>query len=139
MTLFSIDLKELAEDIITVSWSLFRVMIPTLIVVKIAQDLGAVDILDIWLQPVTELIGLPAALSIVLTTTMLTNPYAGLIVLASLEMITELSVAETSILASFMLFAHALPVEAVISRQAGTKIIFVVCLRVSRLLFFVFY
>ena len=53
MTLFSIDLKELAEDIITVSWSLFRVMIPTLIVVKIAQDLGAVDILDIWLQPVT--------------------------------------------------------------------------------------
>ena len=130
MTLFSIDLKELAEDIITVSWSLFRVMIPTLIVVKIAQDLGAVDILDIWLQPVTELIGLPAALSIVLTTTMLTNPYAGLIVLASLEMITELSVAETSILASFMLFAHALPVEAVISRQAGTKIIFVVFLRI---------
>ena len=138
MTLFSIDLKELAEDIITVSWSLFRVMIPTLIVVKIAQDLGAVDILDIWLQPVTELIGLPAALSIVLTTTMLTNPYAGLIVLASIEMITELSVAETSILASFMLFAHALPVEAVISRQAGTKIIFVVCLRVFTAVIFCF-
>ena len=60
MTLFSIDLKELAEDIVSVSWSLFRVMIPTLIVVKIAQDLGAVDILDIWLQPITEFIGLPA-------------------------------------------------------------------------------
>ena len=57
MTLFSIDLKELAEDIVSVSWSLFRVMIPTLIVVKIAQDLGAVDILDIWLQPITEFIG----------------------------------------------------------------------------------
>ena len=79
MTVFSIDLKELVQDIIMVSWSLFRVMIPTLIVVKIAQDLGVVDILDIWLKPITELIGLPASLSIVLTTTMLTNPYAGLI------------------------------------------------------------
>ena len=120
MTVFSIDLKELVQDIIMVSWSLFRVMIPTLIVVKIAQDLGVVDILDIWLKPITELIGLPASLSIVLTTTMLTNPYAGLIVLASLDMPFGLTVAETSILASFMLFAHALPVEAVISRQAGT-------------------
>ncbi len=138
MTLFSIDLKELAEDIVSVSWSLFRVMIPTLIVVKIAQDLGAVDILDIWLQPITEFIGLPAALSIVLTTTMLTNPYAGLIVLASIDMISDLSVSETSILASFMLFAHALPVEAVISRQAGTKIIFVVCLRVLTAVIFCF-
>ena len=138
MTLFSIDLKELAEDIITVSWSLFRVMIPTLIMVKIAQDLGAVVILDIWLQPITELIGLPAELSIVLTTTMLTNPYAGLVVLASIDMLTELSVAETSLLASFMLFAHALPVEAVISRQAGTKIIFVVCLRVFTAVIFCF-
>ena len=125
MTVFSIDLKELVQDIIMVSWSLFRVMIPTLIVVKIAQDLGVVDILDIWLKPITELIGLPASLSIVLTTTMLTNPYAGLIVLASLDMPFGLTVAETSILASFMLFAHALPVESVISRQAGTKIIFV--------------
>ena len=138
MTIFSIDLKELADDIVSVSWSLFRVMIPTLIVVKIAQDLGAVDILDIWLQPITEFIGLPAALSIVLTTTMLTNPYAGLIVLASIDMISDLSVAETSILASFMLFAHALPVEAVISRQAGTKIIFVVCLRVLTAVIFCF-
>lgn len=138
MTLFSIDLKELAKDIVSVSWSLFRVMIPTLIVVKIAQDLGAVDILDIWLQPITEFIGLPAALSIVLTTTMLTNPYAGLIVLASIDMISDLSVSETSILASFMLFAHALPVEAVISRQAGTKIIFVVCLRVLTAVIFCF-
>ena len=138
MTLFSIDLKGLTQDIIMVSWSLFRVMIPTLIIVKIAQDLGAVDTIDIWLKPVIELIGLPASLSIVLTTTMLTNPYAGLIVLASVDLPLGLSVAETSILASFMLFAHALPVEAVISRQAGTKIIFVVFLRIVTAIIFCF-
>jgi len=138
MTLFSIDLKGLTQDIIIVSWSLFRVMIPTLIIVKIAQDLGAVDTIDIWLKPVIELIGLPASLSIVLTTTMLTNPYAGLIVLASVDLPLGLSVAETSILASFMLFAHALPVEAVISRQAGTKIIFVVFLRIVTAIIFCF-
>jgi len=61
-----------------------------------------------------------------------------LIVLASLDMPFGLTVAETSILASFMLFAHALPVEAVISRQAGTKIIFVVLLRIFTAIIFCF-
>ena len=42
-----------------VSWALFKVMIPTLIIVKFAQEAGMVDLLDTVLMPVTKLIGLP--------------------------------------------------------------------------------
>jgi hypothetical protein len=113
-------------------------MIPTLIIVKIAQETGVVGILDTLFMPVTRFIGLPKELSIVLTTTMLTNPYAGLIILASTDIPGGLTVAETSILASFMLFTHALPIEAAISRQAGAKASFIVVLRVGTAIFYCF-
>jgi len=50
---------------------------------------------------------------------MLTNPYAGIIVLASTPGIENLTVAQTTILASFILFTHSVIIEAAISRQAG--------------------
>ena len=113
-------------------------MIPTLIIVKIAQETGVVDILDALFMPVTQFIGLPKELSIVLTTTMLTNPYTGLIILASTDIPDGLSVAQSTILASFMLFAHALPIEAAISRQAGAKVSFIVVLRVGTAILYCF-
>ena len=138
MKLKIIDFDRLWRDVLIVSWALFKVMIPTLIIVKIAQETGVVDILDALFMPVTQFIGLPKELSIVLTTTMLTNPYAGLIILASTDIPDGLSVAQSTILASFMLFAHALPIEAAISRQAGTKASFIVVLRVGAAILYCF-
>jgi len=133
-----IDFDRLWQDVLIVSWALFRVMIPTLIIVKIAQETGLVDILDFFFMPVTQFIGLPKELSIVLTTTMLTNPYAGLIILASTDILGGLSVAQSTILASFMLFTHALPVEVAISRQAGAKAYFIVVVRVGTAILYCF-
>lgn len=138
MKLKIIDFNRLWQDVLIVSWALFKVMIPTLIIVKIAQETGVVDILDAFLMPVTQFIGLPQELSIVLTTTMLTNPYAGLIILASTDIPGGLSVAQSTILASFMLFTHALPIEAAISRQAGAKASFIVVLRVGTAILYCF-
>lgn len=138
MKLKIIDFDRLWRDVLIVSWALFKVMIPTLIIVKIAQETGVVDILDALFMPVTQFIGLPKELSIVLTTTMLTNPYTGLIILASTDIPDGLSVAQSTILASFMLFAHALPIEAAISRQAGAKVSFIVVLRVGTAILYCF-
>ena len=124
------DYTKIVNDIILVSWSLFKVMIPTLIVVKIGQETGVVDFLNWIFTPVTELIGLPGSLTIVLTTTILTNPYAGLIILASTGVPEDITIAQTSVMASFMLFTHALPIELAISRQAGTKILFLALIRI---------
>ena len=133
-----INFDRLWRDVLIVSWALFKVMIPTLVIVKIAQETGLVGSLDIILMPVTQLIGLPKELSIVLTTTMLTNPYAGLIILAATDIPDGLNVAQSTILASFMLFTHALPVEAAISRQAGAKASFIVVLRVGTAILYCF-
>ena len=65
--------------------------------------------------------GLPAEMAIVLTTTMLTNPYAGLIVFSNLPIGEQFTVAQATILASFMLLAHSLPVEVLIARKSGVR------------------
>ena len=128
--------KSVLRDIVTVSVALFRVMIPTLIVVKLAQMAGAVDVLTKLAAPVVTLMGLPEDVAIVLTTTALTNPYAGLMVLAATPIEGGLSIGQASIMASFMLFTHGLPVEAAISRQAGIKATAVIVLRLAAAVLF---
>ena len=132
------EFRRICIDIITVSWALFRVMIPTLIIVKAAQETGLVYWLNLAFDPITQFIGLKRELTIVLTTTILTNPYAGLMVLASNGIPSDFSVAEASILASFMLFTHAIPVELAISRQAGAKVIFLALVRIFSAIFYCF-
>ena len=130
------EFRRICVDIITVSWALFRVMIPTLIVVKMAQETGLVYWLNLAFDPITQFIGLQKEFTIVLTTTILTNPYAGLMVLASNGIPSDFSVAQASVLASFMLFTHAIPVELAISRQAGAKIIFLALARILTAIFY---
>ena len=115
------DFKKLYHDIIIVSVNLFKIMIPTLILVKICQEMGV----DLWLAdilgPLMSLMDLPAELAIIVTTTMLTNPYAGLIVASSIPQMAELSVGQMSILGLFMLLTHSLPIEVMISRRTGVR------------------
>jgi spore maturation protein SpmB len=128
--------KKLISDIYLVSTALFKVMIPVIIIVKIAEILGLVFWLTILLEPVLKFIGLPAEMALGLTTTVLTNPYAGLLVFASTPETMQLTVAQTTILASFMLFTHSLVLEAAISSKAGLRAITTIILRLfSGLLF----
>lgn len=128
--------KKIASDIYIVSWSLFKVLIPTLIIVKIAEMAGAVYWLNVVMAPIVTMIGLPADMAIVLTTTILTNPYAGLMLLSAMPAADGLSVAQTTIIASFMLFAHSLPVEAAITRNAGLRIGVTLAVRVGAAILF---
>ena len=114
-------LKKLYSDIVEVSWELFKIMVPTLLAVKVLSEIGFVSWLDSICAPLLSLIGLPASLVVVVTTTMLTNPYAGLIVMSSVPLAADFSIGQASILASFMLFTHSLPVELLISRKAGVR------------------
>ena len=111
--------KKVTNDIFIVSFELFKIMIPTLILVKVAEVYGLVAVLTNLFAPLMTVMGLPAEMALAITTTMLTNPYAGIIVLASTPGIEQLTVAQTTILASFILFTHSVIIEAAISRQAG--------------------
>ena len=70
------QIRKTCVDIVDVSVTLFKIMIPTLILVKILEEMGVVLILNEIMAPLTSLMGLPVEMAIVLTTTMLTNPYA---------------------------------------------------------------
>ena len=84
-------LKKLYSDIVEVSWELFKIMVPTLLAVKVLSEIGFVSWLDSICAPLLSLIGLPASLVVVVTTTMLTNPYAGLIVMSSVPLLLILA------------------------------------------------
>ena len=132
------DVKKVVRDIIDVSLTLFKIMIPTLIVVKILQELGFVDLLTAVMAPAMSFIGLSADMAVVLTTTMLTNPYAGLIVFAGSPAVDGLTVGQASIAASFMLFTHSLPVEVLISRKAGVRMRVTLLVRIGGAFLFCF-
>ncbi len=128
--MFIYDFQKVSKDIVTVSLALFRIMIPTIIIVKIAQEMGADDLLVALFAPLMSAMDLPASMAIVLVTTLLTNPYAGIIVATSVAEIANLTVGQMSIVALFMLFTHGLPLEAMVSRRVGVQLWFIVSLRV---------
>ena len=121
--------RKVATDIVVVSLNLFRVMIPTLLVVKIATEFGLDRLLIALFSPIMSLMELPSSAAIVLVTTLLTNPYTGLLVAASLPEMASLNIAQSSIIALFMLFTHGLPLEAMISSKVGIRLWVVVALR----------
>ena len=114
--------KDIVKNIFEITYELFRIMIPTLLIVKILQELGFVDILNNLLSPLMFLVGLPEEIGIVVTTTILTSPYTGLAVLAGLPLENGLTSAQASVLGLLILFAHSLPIEALICRRAGVRI-----------------
>lgn len=103
------------------AYALLKLMIPVVILVKILEQFGVTDYMALAMEPLMGLIGLPAWTAIVWAVAILSNLYAGLAILASSEGFSELTGAQMSVLATAMLIAHALPVEARITQALGVK------------------
>ncbi len=122
---------ELGRDIFQVSFTLFKLMIPVIIVVKIFEELGAVEYLGFMLSPVMHTVGLPESMGFVWATTMLTNIYGGMLVFFYVQQGEVLTIAQVTILSILMLQSHALPIEARIAQQAGVRLRVTLLLRVG--------
>ncbi|PAU35576.1 hypothetical protein CKF94_24850 [Vibrio coralliilyticus] len=120
---------DLFKEIIDVTWTLYKVMIPIIIVIKVVEELGGVALLSQWLSPLMNFVGLPDEMGLVWATTLLTNMYAGLLIFMSTN--SELTVAQVSILGSLMLIAHSIPIEAAIAKRAGVSIAMTTLVRVG--------
>lgn len=112
--------SELTKDIFDVTYTLFKIMIPILLVIKVVEELGGIILLSEFLGPVMQSVGLPDSMGLVWATTLLTNIYGGLIILVNLD--AQLTVAQASILGSMMLLAHSLPIEVAIAKKAGVSL-----------------
>ena len=121
----------IAKDSLQVFIALLKVMLPALVVVKIAQTFGLVDNLGILLGPVMSLLGLPAVLGIVWATALATNLFTALVVFFQIAGELALSVEQVSVLGIVLLLAHSLPVEGAVAKRAGIPWWVTVSLRVG--------
>jgi len=128
--------REVLAETVRVSWILFRITIPVVIVVKVLDELGAIRYVANALGPVMELVGLPGSMGIVWATAMLTNLYGAMMAFVSLAPQTHLTVAQVTILTSMMLVAHNLPVELRVAQKAGTRLIVMAVIRIGGALAF---
>lgn len=120
---------ELFREIISVTLTLFKIMIPIILIIKVVEEMGGIIILSNVLSPLMETVGLPKEMGLVWATTLLTNIYGGLIVFINTDI--PLSVAQVSILGSMMLLAHSLPIEAAIAKKAGVNLSITLLIRVG--------
>lgn len=124
-----VEVKQLSSDIISTTISLFKIMIPMIILIKVADELGGVTLLGELLEPFMDRLGLPSSMALVWATTMLTNLYAGILVLINTDV--TLTVAQVTVLSSLLLLSHGLPIEGMISKKAGVPIWAILLLRVG--------
>jgi hypothetical protein len=120
---------ELSKDIFNVTLTLFKIMIPMLLIIKVIEEIGGIKLISKVLGPLMNSVGLPNSMSLVWATTLLTNIYGGLIILVNMDV--TLTVAQASILGSMMLLAHTLPIEATIAKKAGVSLWLTLFVRIA--------
>lgn len=124
-------LHELILDIYRVCLTLFKIMIPAVILIKIAEELGGIEWLGHAVGPLMESLGLSESTGLVLATTMAVNIYGGFVVMADLGLEGGMSIAQATVLGSLMLMMHGLPVEVAIAKKAGVNIWVILLVRLG--------
>ena len=115
----------------TVYWTLLKVMVPALLIMKALEILGVTALLAQWLSPLMSPLGLPEPLSLVWSVTLLTNIYTGLVIFFEVTRDTPLTVAQVTVLGTLMALGHSLPIEGAVARLAGVPWWVTILLRVG--------
>ncbi len=121
----------LLREALSVSLTLFRLMIPVIVAVKLLSETGAIEWTGNLLSPLMGLVGLPGGMGLVWATAMITNLYGGIVTFAALAPAEHMSVAQVTVLGTMMLVAHSLPVELGVARGAGARLGFMLLLRLT--------
>jgi len=121
---------KLLKESAGISLKLLKIMLPISILVRVAERLGIIEIISKGISPVMGIMGLSGEMGIVWATAMITNIYGGLLVLFTMVQNTSYTVAEITIVASLILFAHSLPVELKVISETGAKTSKILAIRV---------
>lgn len=129
-------LGTLARDSLKVWWVLLKLMVPAMIVVKLAADFGAVPYIAKVFAPFMALVGLPPELGIVWATACLTTIYGAAAILPTVMPPEQLTIAQMTVLGTMILVAHSLPLEGRVCQRAGTGVVVQTLLRLGGALLF---
>lgn len=110
----------------TALW-LLKITIPVSFAVFMLDYFGVLNRLGEWLAPVFQLLGLSGKASVVLITSIFTNIYSAIAVMATLGF----GYREGTILAVMCLISHALIVETAIQKKTGSSALRMVITRLS--------
>jgi len=113
--------RKVVHDWYQITLTLFKVLIPALIVVRLLEQAGLVDLIAQLLTPLMHLIDLPPLAGLIWATAMLTNIYAGLVILITYA--SDWTLAQVTCMGMLLLGAHNLLVEVSIARKAGCRIL----------------
>lgn len=111
--------RELVSATLHTSWELLKITVPVVIITRILEELGLINLFGSLLEPVMSLIGLPGSMGLVWATALVTNLYGAVMVFAALAPELDLTVAQVTVICSAMLIAHSLPLELAITKKAG--------------------
>ncbi len=131
MTRTKTSIFEIFRESARVYFTLLKILVPALIIVKSLELLGFTLWLGSVLAPLMGWLGLPEAVSIVWAATLLTNIYTGMVLFFEVARSETLTVAQVSVLGTLMIVAHALPVEGAVAQKVGVPWWLTLCLRIG--------
>lgn len=117
-------LKSVLREAVSISLDLFKLMIPILLLVKLAENFGATTVLAGWIAPLMSSIGLPSEMGIIWAGAMLSNIYTGMVLFVSDPASSMLSASQVTSLGLLLLFAHSMPVELRVAQKIGVPLWF---------------
>ena len=112
-------------------WALIKIMVPVLLIVRVIELLGWIEVLGKFIEPLMGMMGLPGETGLVWMANMFGNIYAGMAVFYQLGLAGQLTIAQVSVLGALMLLAHSLPIEVMIARATGVSVWFTLLLRIG--------
>lgn len=124
------ELNNLFLRTLSLYWTLLKIMLPVLVLVRVLEEFGGTYYLSLVLSPLMEMVGLPAEMGLVWAAALLVNIYTGIAVYFSLALTEPLTVAQVTVLSTMILVAHALPLENAIAKAAGLRWRYTLCLRI---------
>ncbi|MBA4611142.1 nucleoside recognition protein [Stappia taiwanensis] len=113
----------LLRDALSLYWVLVRIVLPVMVLTRVAIELGVVELLAPLFSPLMALLGLPPELGIAWATGVLTGVWGGAVALFALVPADQLTTAQVTVFSTLILFAHALPIEQRIVQKAGPGLV----------------
>jgi hypothetical protein len=109
----------LLREAVGLYWLLIRIVVPVLLLTRLAVEAGLIEILAPLFAPLMILMGLPPELGFAWATCLLVGIWAGAAAAFAIVPAEAMTTAQVTIFASVMLIAHALPIEQRIAQKAG--------------------
>ncbi len=131
LTAVKAAIKDWLIEVWLIYWALIKIMVPVLLIVRVIELLGWIEVLGKFIEPLMGMMGLPGETGLVWMANMFGNIYAGMAVFYQLGLAGQLTIAQVSVLGALMLLAHSLPIEVMIARATGVSVWFTLLLRIG--------